>query len=296
MGTSWRNGTRENNGAYSSPSSSGSSGSSRFTGSASRPFRYRVPDERQRADATRSPSAGRRPRQTEATGDVDWLTATRVRVLRFLFGLLYRNRTLYWLASTIPFAGQWRVWQRLAIPRLVGSDVLEVGCGIGTLLADMVNDGYTCAAVDRSPAMVEATRRELRRRGASLAETPVVQANAQALPFADASFDSVVSTFPTEYIYDPATLDEIGRVLRPQGRLIIVMGARLLPTRLALAPLAIFQSLVYGRRTSQTTGARWNERTRNPMAQALTRAGFVPQVETVRGPFWEAYILMGDKA
>ena len=32
----------------------------------------------------------------------------RWRLVRSLFELLYRNRLLYWLASTIPFAGQWR--------------------------------------------------------------------------------------------------------------------------------------------------------------------------------------------
>ncbi|MDE3228591.1 MAG: methyltransferase domain-containing protein, partial [Chloroflexota bacterium] len=89
----------------------------------------------------------------------------RARLARWLFELLYRNRTLYWLASTLPFAGQWRVWQRLALTRLRGSDVLEVGCGIGTLLADMVESGFQCQAVDRSPQMVAAARRELRRRG-----------------------------------------------------------------------------------------------------------------------------------
>jgi len=231
-----------------------------------------------------------------------------VRVLAFLFGLLYRNRTLYWLASTIPFAGQWRVWQRLVIPRLVGSDVLEVGCGTGTLLADMVEQGYRCAAIDQSPAMLAATRDELRHRRLPLDETPVVQASAQRLPFADAAFDSVVSTFPTDYIYDPATLREIRRVLRPHGRLVIVLGATLLPTRLAVAPLVLFQSLVYGRSTRWATdrrnGAADNaasaqgqaSATLDPMASALAQARLVPTADRVRGPFWEAYIMVGDKA
>ena len=55
----------------------------------------------------------------------------RERALASAFEALYHNRTLYWLASTLPFAGQWRVWQRRAMPRLVGFDVLEVGCGTG---------------------------------------------------------------------------------------------------------------------------------------------------------------------
>ena len=246
--------------------------------------------------AQRPPQRANRPANREA--------AARSNVLRFLFGLLYRNRTLYWLASTIPFAGQWRVWQRLVIPRLVGADVLEVGCGTGTLLADMVEEGYRCSAIDQSPAMLAATRDELRHRRLPLEETPVVQASAQRLPFADAAFDSVVSTFPTDYIYDPATLREIRRVLRPHGRLIIVLGATLLPTRLAVAPLVWFQSLVYGRSTrwasdsnvaTDRAGAP-QQKTSDPLASALAQAGLVPQADHVRGPFWEAYILIGDKA
>src|SRR5262244_3290570 len=91
--------------------------------------------------------------------------SVRAGVLRAIFGLLYRNRMLYWLASTIPFAGQWRRWQRLVLPLLDGTDVLELGCGPGTLLADLVQAGYTCTAIDQSPQMVAAARDTLHRRG-----------------------------------------------------------------------------------------------------------------------------------
>jgi SAM-dependent methyltransferase len=216
----------------------------------------------------------------------------RARVLRFLFGLLYKNRALYWLASTIPFAGQWRRWQRLVLPRLHGRDVLEVGCGIGTLLADMASAGYSCVAVDRSPQMVAATRDRLRRRKL-LDRTPVHNADVRALPFADASFDSVVSTFPTEYIYDAATLREIGRVLRPGGRLVVVLSASLLPASLLLLPLVALQRLVYGSGPSGASGCA--------VARAagahlpLAAGGMEPRAECVRGPFWEAYVVTGEK-
>jgi SAM-dependent methyltransferase len=217
---------------------------------------------------------------------------SRARVLPFLFGLLYKNRVLYWLASTIPFAGQWRRWQRLVLPRLHGRDVLEVGCGIGTLLADTAAAGYSCVAVDRSPQMVTATRARLRRRGL-LGRTPVHNADAQALPFADASFDSVVSTFPTEYIYDPATMREVGRVLRPGGRLIVVLSASLLPTSALLWPLVALQTLVYGHGASRASGCAvaQSARARLPFAAG----GFTASAECVRGPFWEAYIINGEK-
>ena len=217
----------------------------------------------------------------------------RASVLRALFGVLYRNRTLYWLASTIPFAGQWRGWQRLVLPDLRGKDVLEVGCGLGTLLADMVQAGYRCSAVDQSPQMVAAARDTLRRRGLSRENTPIQRARVQHLPFDDASFDDVVSTFPTEYIADPRTIREISRVLRPSGRLIVVLGAGLLPTRLALLPLVFIQRLVYGPGAMQGGSCTGEQPIR--VNVPLEAGELVGRFECVRGPFWVAYLVVAEK-
>jgi len=217
----------------------------------------------------------------------------RWRIVRWLFELLYRNRALYWLASTIPFAGQWRVWQRLALSRLTGPDVLEVGCGIGTLMGDMLERGYHARAIDRSPQMVAATRRELRRRGMPVAPDTVRQASVQALPFAEASFDTVVSTFPTDYIADQAALREIARVLRPGGRLVIVLGASLLPARVILRPLVALQRLVYGRSAQATVSCAGT--VAPALMGRLRDAGLAPQAECVSGPFWVAYVVMAAK-
>src|SRR5215469_13893130 len=162
-----------------------------------------------------------------------------------LFETLYKNKYLYRFASTVPFAGQWRVWQRLVLSRLHGHDVLELGCGLGDLLADMSDAGYVCLAVERSPQMVEAARETLQRRNLST-KASVIQGSVQHLPFSNASFDTVVSTFPSEYIYDPDTIAEVERVLRSGGRFIVVEGANLLPIGF-LQPLLVFvQMLVYG--------------------------------------------------
>lgn len=231
-------------------------------------------------------------------------------VRRGLFELLYKNRALYWFASTIPFAGQWRVWQRLALAHLLGQDVLEVGCGIGDLLVDMAQAGYHCQAIDRSPQMVAATRAKLARKG--LADgVEVVEGRVQALPFADASFDSVVSTFPTEYIYDPATLREIARVLRPGGRLIIVIGAGLLPVGPVNFLLTLLHALVYGssalyrrrpagsvRRESNSEDVRSASAGGSASAGAhipLEVAGLRRREEREVGNVWEAFLVIGEK-
>lgn len=231
----------------------------------------------------------------QAKGRASQRDIARARIVTFLFELLYRNRALYWLASTLPFAGQWRVWQRLALSRLRGADVLEVGCGIGTLLADMVERGYRCRAVDRSPQMVAATRRELRRRGLNVGPEIVRQATVQALPFASASFDSVVSTFPTDYIADMDALREIHRVLRPGGRLIVVLAATLLPVNTLLRPLVAVQRLVYGRRNVEAQATSQPE-IAAPLLASMRAAGFTPQLERTPGPFWVAYVITATSA
>src|SRR5215471_3276809 len=164
---------------------------------------------------------------------------------KYLFETLYKNKYLYRFASSVPFAGQWRVWQRLVLSRLHGHDVLELGCGLGDLLADMSDAGYACLAVERSPQMVEAARETLQRR--KLAQKAwVIQGSVQHLPFSNASFDTIVSTFPSEYIYDLDTIAEVERVLRPGGRLVVVEGANLLPIGLLQPLLILIQMLVYG--------------------------------------------------
>ena len=167
------------------------------------------------------------------------------RLRKLLFETLYKNKYLYRFASTVPFAGQWRAWQCLVLTRIHGHDVLELGCGLGDLLADMAEADHACFAVEQSPQMVAAARETLQRR--KLDEKAwVIQGSAQHLPFSNASFDTVVSTFPSEYIYDPNTIAEVERVLRPAGRLIVIEGANLLPVGFLQPLLAFIQALVYG--------------------------------------------------
>ncbi len=239
--------------------------------------------------------------------------ATNLRKL--LFETLYKNRYLYRFASTVPFAGQWRVWQRLVLPRITGIDVLELGCGLGDLFVDMLNAGYNCRAVEHSPEMVAAARDTLRNR--KIGQTSwIIQGSAQHLPFSDHSFDTVVSTFPTEYIYDPDTLAEVERVLRPGGRIIIIEGANLLPVG-ALQPfLVLIQALVYG--PSALFGPRRQRTLSEEMARSKTadasdvitevvpdawfgrliqleRVGLQRRSERIRSRRWEVYMTIGEK-
>lgn len=125
-----------------------------------------------------------------------------------------------WMVSR----GRWQAWGEAARPRIKGTRVLEIGSGPGHLLATLAGEGYDVSAIDLSPQMVAMARRRLVRLGVPAG---LVLGRAQALPWPDAFFDSVVMTFPASFAVEPVTLIEIRRVLRAGGRLVIVDGARL---------------------------------------------------------------------
>ncbi|RSD20896.1 class I SAM-dependent methyltransferase [Amycolatopsis eburnea] len=97
-----------------------------------------------------------------------------------------------------------------------GGDVLEVAVGTGLNLP-RYPAGVTLTGLDLSEGMLEVARTREPARPVTLR-----QGDAQALPFEDASFDTVVCTFGLCAIPDPATaVAEMARVLRPGGRLIL---------------------------------------------------------------------------
>jgi SAM-dependent methyltransferase len=173
----------------------------------------------------------------------------RARLLKLAFESLYGPFAWAydWVSRTF-FMGQWRVWQRAALPHLRGPRVLELGMGTGNLQVDMARAGLQSVGIDLSPQMLRQARRKWRRLG--IAPFRMCRARATALPFPDASFDSVVSTFPSEYIADERTLAEVSRVLKPGGRLVIVPGGWLKPKDARGKTLEGVARAVYGYRTA----------------------------------------------
>jgi ubiquinone/menaquinone biosynthesis C-methylase UbiE len=170
----------------------------------------------------------------------------RTRLLKFAFEQLYTNFAWAydWVSRTF-FLGQWRVWQRAILPFIEGKRVLEVGMGTGDLQLDLLRAGYEAFGVDLSPQMLRQAISKSRRLGILFR---ACRASACALPFPDEWFDSVVSTFPSDYIAQPATLREIGRVLRPGGRLVVVPGGKLKPRDAQGKAFEGVARLVYGYR------------------------------------------------
>jgi len=148
------------------------------------------------------------------------------RVVKLGFHLLYHqfaftyDAVAWWVSL-----GQWQDWTRTALKRVCGPRVLEIGHGPGHLLIALARSGCHPIGIDLSPEMIRLARKNIQRAGVTV---PQVQCRVQALPFRSGAFDSVVSTFPTDYIADRATLREVQRVTNDQGRLIVVVGAQLI--------------------------------------------------------------------
>jgi ubiquinone/menaquinone biosynthesis C-methylase UbiE len=99
-----------------------------------------------------------------------------------------------------------------------GMDVLDAGCGVGSIaldLATMIAPGRV-TGIDPDAGQIDAARRSASERGIENAEFQTGSVN--ELPFAEESFDVVYANAVLIYVRDPIrALAELRRVLRPDG-------------------------------------------------------------------------------
>jgi ubiquinone/menaquinone biosynthesis C-methylase UbiE len=113
----------------------------------------------------------------------------------------------------------WRGWLRKALPALRGPRVLEVSFGTGWLLTRYAGR-FEVDGIDLNARMVEVASANLRRAGL---HANLRQGDVEALPYADGTYDTVLSTMAfTGYPDGRAALSEMLRVLAPAGRLVLV--------------------------------------------------------------------------
>jgi ubiquinone/menaquinone biosynthesis C-methylase UbiE len=102
-----------------------------------------------------------------------------------------------------------------------GAELIDVPCGFGRHSVPLGRAGYKVTGVDRSAALLD----EARRRTGHERWPKLVRADYRDLPFPDAGFDAALNLFSSlGYLgieEDTHVLAEIGRVLRPGGRLVI---------------------------------------------------------------------------
>jgi ubiquinone/menaquinone biosynthesis C-methylase UbiE len=162
-----------------------------------------------------------------------------------------------------------------------GTRLLEVGCGVGAVLAVLGQEfpGIRLTGVEIEPKQLEFARGHLKRSGV---KATLVQADAFALPFSDESFDHVWMMWFLEHIADPpAVLRQARRVLAPGGAITAIevdySTARAEPSTPAME--ALFRAMVEG-----MAAAGWSD-AGTRLSGWLREAGF-REVDEGERPFW----------
>ena len=122
-------------------------------------------------------------------------------------------------SAVASFAGVANPWTLGALEP--GERVLDLGSGAGTdslIAAQMVGERGRVTGIDMTPAMLAKARAAAEEMG--LGNVEFVESEAEQLPFADESFDVVISNGVIDLIPDKdAVFSELFRVLVPGGRL-----------------------------------------------------------------------------
>lgn len=206
-----------------------------------------------------------------------------MRFLRFFFHHLYHGFawTYDLVSGTVSF-GRWNAWIREVTPLLRGLRVLELGHGPGHLQMSLARDpGLVALGLDESRQMSRLAASRLRRRGVTALR--LTRGLAQQLPFKTGAFDCVVSTFPSEYIFDGNTLAEVRRVLHKDGRLIVLPAAW---------PRNRFLGWLF--RITGQSPAEALDIARDKLRQPFTGAGFDTEVRTLEVKSGTLLIIIAD--
>jgi ubiquinone/menaquinone biosynthesis C-methylase UbiE len=163
----------------------------------------------------------------------------------------------------------WAPWVCDGVAPLTGKRVLDVACGTGVLAreaAGRVGPAGTVAGLDPSPGML----------AVAAARAPQIDwrlASAEAMPFADGSFDAVVSQFGLMFFADRHQgLREMLRVLAPGGRLSVAVWGTLAENPAYAAEVELLER-VAGRRAADALRAPFVLGDTAELAAELSRAG-----------------------
>lgn len=141
--------------------------------------------------------------------------------MRLFFYLLYHPFAWSYdfVAWTVSL-GRWRDWVKSIVPFIQGRRVLELGHGPGHLQRILLDMGLLAVGLDESRQMGYLAKKHLSH--IDYTQLALIRGLGQDLPFCAQAFDTVVATFPAEYIFEEQTLSEVHRTLTNEGKLIVL--------------------------------------------------------------------------
>jgi len=187
------------------------------------------------------------------------------RLLRLFFRLLYHQLAFVYdlVAASVSF-NRWKDWVKSVIPFIEGNRILEIGHGPGHLQRVLVGRQGVAVGIDESAQMGYLAKRN------TDGSARLTRGLAQHLPFPSGSFDTIVSTFPADFITDAHTLAEVKRCLSNGGRFIV------LPVAWPKNPFLDWLFRVTGESPSEAV-----ELVMSKFKAPLVQAGFETEVRTL---------------
>ncbi len=212
-------------------------------------------------------------------------------LLHLGFRLLYNELAwTYGGVSWLVSLGRWQDWGKASLPFIRGPNILELAHGPGHMQLALNLEGFQAYGIDQSPYMSKQARKRIIKNSL---EVHLVRGEAQYLPYRNQYFDTVLATFPTEFIVNTLTLENIRRVLKPRGRLVVVIEGRLLGGGLTyrfiewLFKITGQRQIVGG---GEPISDIWME-----VDKRLEAAGFKMDLKTIRSEDSEVVIVVADK-
>ena len=115
---------------------------------------------------------------------------------------------------------RWRLALLDTIDPKPGMRILDVATGTGLVAFGLARRGATVIGLDQSEQMLARARRRLAAHPDLTPRLSFAQGEAERLPFADREFDALTFTYLLRYVDDrAATMRELARVVRPEGRI-----------------------------------------------------------------------------
>lgn len=168
----------------------------------------------------------------------------------------------------------WDYRDHIAFQYIIGQDILDAGCGEGITLDKLTSQfsGRRIVGIDTELENIEICRRH---------KLPVQEGSLYALPFADASFDTVLFSEVIEHLEAPEkALSEIYRVLRPSGRVIVIFPNDR-TCMLARIAMGMIREALY----DSGHVRQWTPR---QIRKSLNAAGFIPIASrSIPLPCWQ---------
>ena len=207
------------------------------------------------------------------------------------------------IARMFPGVGEKLVERAQIAP---GMNVLDVACGTGAATIPAALAGGICTGLDLIPAMFDAARKHASEAGV---EIEWVEGDAEALPFADASYDRVLSTFGVMFAPDhEQTAAELARVSAPGGAIAIanwtpegmigdmfkIIGSRLPKPPANVKPPVLWGSEEHVRGLLEPYGLDVSTERAMAVFRGRTVEELIDRFETNYGPWKMAQAALGD--